>query len=135
MTGIEISANDWLGLLTHVKQWLGNLVRAGKERKTESKEALRSVVLAVRETEIYVRHLNEDGKKSIKTERALSLQWTNLSFRLEDIKLNKLAKRCRLKDMYWADPAKFSSEFLDKAGTKLSDIEKLALLALREIDD
>jgi len=135
MTGIEISANDWLGLLTHVKQWLGNLVRAGKERKTESKEALRSVVLAVRETEIYVRHLNEDGKKSIKTERALSLQWTNLSFRLEDIKLNKLAKRCRLKGMYWADPAKFSSEFLDKAGTKLSDIEKLALLALREIDD
>jgi hypothetical protein len=135
VTGIALTASDLLGLLTHVKQWVSNLLRASRERKAESKEALRSVVRAVRETEIYIRHLNDGGKSSIDIEKTLSLRWTNLSFRLEDIKLEKLAKRCRIKGKYWADPSKFDREFLDKAGTRLSNIEEVALKALKEIDD
>ena len=123
MTGIELSASDFLSLLTHVKQWVGNLLRASKDRKKESKEALRSVIRAVRETEVYIRHLKEGGEKSIKTEKELSLLWTNLSFSLEDLKLDKLSRRCSIKGKYWADPSKFDKELLNKAGTRLSDIE------------
>lgn len=135
MTGIELTVGDWLDLLAHVKKWVTNLLRAGPKRKGESKEALRSVVRAVRETEIYVRHLSEGGQKSIDTERELSFRWTDLSFALEDLKLESLAKRCRIKGQYWADPSRFDRDFLDKAGTKLSDVERVALLALKHIKD
>lgn len=134
MYGLELSVGDWLRLLTHVRKWLSNLLRAGQERKTASKEALRGVVRAVRETEVYVRHLREGGQKNLQTEKALALRWTDLSFLLADIKLTQLARRCHIKGQYWADPSRFDQEFLDKAGTKLSEIERLASLALREID-
>ena len=133
MTGIELTTGDWIELLTHIKRWVSNLLRAGEQRKTQSKEALRSVIRAVRDTEIYVRHLHEGGTKSIITERELAVRWTDLSFALEDLELESLAKRCRIKGQEWADPSRFDKEFLDKAGTKLSEVEKVALLALKNI--
>lgn len=133
MNGIELTAGDWINLLTHVKKWVSNLLRAGQARKEQSRDALRSVIRAVRETEIYVRHLNEGGEKSIDTERQLSFRWTDLSFALEDLALDGLAKRCRIKGQYWADPSRFDREFLDKSGTKLSEVERVTLLALKQI--
>jgi len=129
ITGIEVTAADLIGVLTHVKRWISNLNRAGKERKAESRKALRSVILAVRETEVYVRHIKEGGRKSIKTERDLSLRWTELSFELEDIGLAKLATRCRVTGKYWADPGKFDKSFLDELADKLHKIEQLSVTA------
>ena len=132
ITGLEITAADLIGLLAHIKRWVSNLSRAGKERKAESRRALRSVILAVRETEVYIRHIKEGGKKSIKTEKELSLRWTELSFELEDIGLNKLANRCRVTGKYWADPKKFSASFLDTLADKLNQIEQSAVTADKE---
>jgi hypothetical protein len=129
----EMTAVEWLNLVTHLKRWLSNLLRARTKRKAESKEALRSVIRAVRETEIYIRQLKEGGKKSIKAEEKLSLRWTDLSFLLGDLKLEKLAKRCEIKGRYWADPSRYDSDFLNKVGTKLPEVERVALLALAEI--
>lgn len=133
MSGIELTAGEWITILTHVKKWVSNLLRAGEKRKQQSRQALRSVIRAVRETEIYVRHLKEGGEKSIDSERELSFRWTDLSFALEDLALDALAKRCRIKGQYWADPSRFDREFLDKAGTKLSEVERVARLALNQI--
>jgi len=135
MSAIELSVSDWLGLLSHVKKWLANLLRAGPKRKADSKQALRNVVRAVRRTEVYVRHLRENGQKAIDTEEELSSLWTELSFSLEDLGLGVLAKRCRIKGQYWADPSRFDQEFLDKAGVKLSEIEKIARLTLNQLND
>jgi len=135
MTGIELTTGDWIELLTHIKRWVSNLLRAGEQRKTQSKEALRSVIRAVRETEIYVRHLREGGTKSINTERELAVRWTDLSFALEDLELESLAKRCRIKGQEWADPSRFDKEFLDKAGTKLSEVENLDIQFPRSISE
>lgn len=132
ITGLEITAADLISLLTHVKRWISNLSRAGKDRKAESRKALRSVILAVRETEIYIRHIKDGGGKSIKTERELSLRWTELSFELEDIGLNKLANRCRVTGKYWADPKKFSTSFLDSLADKLNQIEQSSVAADKE---
>ena len=135
MPGIELTAGEWLSLITHAKKWVSNLRRAGRQRKLESRAALRDVIVAVRKTTIYTRSLKEGGAKSLEQERELSLLWTELSFKLEDLGIGKLAKRCRIKGMYWADPASMDSEFLEKAGIGLSDIERLARLSLQELRD
>jgi len=132
MSGLELTASDLISVLTHVKRWVSNLRRAGKERKAESRKALRSVILAVRETEIYVRHIKDGGRKSIKTERELSLRWTTLSFDLEDIGLNKLSGRCRVTGKFWADPSKFDKSFLSELAERLTQIEQLCVTADKE---
>jgi hypothetical protein len=37
MALVDLSATEWLAILTHLKQWLGNLLRAGKARKKASR--------------------------------------------------------------------------------------------------
>lgn len=133
MTGVELSIGEWLSLLSHVKKWLSNLSRASDARKRESKAALREIIKAVRQTTVYVRGLKEGEKKSIKREGELSLLWTELSFRLEDLGLHKLAKRCHIKGMYWADPAAMDKTFFQQADVRLSDIERLALQSLQDL--
>jgi hypothetical protein len=131
---IEISAGEWLSIITHVKKWVRNLLRARTERKRASKAALRSVVKAVRETMLYMRSLREGAPKAIEKERELSLLWTELAFELEDLDLDKLAGRCTLKGRYWADPALFDAGFLDRAGNRLADIEALAMESIQALE-
>jgi len=130
MSSTELSAADWLALLSHLKRWLSNLSRAGEARKQASKQALRDVIKAVRETTVYLRSQREGGEKSLDRERQLSLLWTELSFQLEDLGLHKLAKRCHITGQYWADPESLDKEFLQKAGVRLTDIERLARASL-----
>jgi hypothetical protein len=139
MNGMELTPSDWLALIRHIKQWVGNLGRAGKERKKQSKKALRAVLLAVRETEAYVTDLNEGHPQSRGREREISSLWSSLAFELEDLDLNKLAKVCRIKGKYWATrrqdgTSAFTEDFLKKAGTRLSDIESAANLALKQVN-
>lgn len=133
MPVVELGVSEWLTIITHVKKWVTNLLRAKSERKKQSKEALRAVIRAVRETTIYLRDLREGGQKSIKKERELSLLWTELSFKLDDLGLKKLANRCSLKGRYWADPAAFDKAFLNRADIRLSEIEQLAYASLKEL--
>lgn len=133
MPGIDLGPQEWLALITHVKRWVGNLLRARALRKQESTAALRAVIKAVRKTTVYGRHLRERQKRSRKTESELALLWTELSFALEDIGLDGLAKRCNISGRYWADPSEFDDKFLERAGVRLTDIERLAQLSLREV--
>lgn len=132
LSGLEMTAAELIAVLTHVKRWISNLRRAGKERKAESRKALRSVILAIRETQIYIRHIKDGGRKSIKTERTLSLRWTELSFELEDIGLVRLANRCRVTGKYWANPDGIDHSFLHELADKLTEIEKLSVQADKE---
>jgi hypothetical protein len=134
MSLAELSAKELLSIITHVKQWVGNLRRAKQQRKQESKQALRAVISAVRETTVYLRSLKQGGNKSIDKEERLSLKWTQLAFALEDLGLHKLAGRCSMKGRYWANPADFDTDFLEQAGMRLSDIETLAQTSLAELE-
>lgn len=124
-----------LTILSHVKKWVTNLLRARTERKRQSKKALRAVIEAVRETKIYLRGLREGEEKSIKEEKKLSKLWTDLSFELKDLGLTKLADRCNIKGSYWADPTEFDKDFLDSAGNRLEDIEQLAEASLEALEN
>jgi len=131
---IELTSQEWLGLLTHLKKWVSNLRRASKQRKLESKSALRDVIKAVRKTTVYARSLKQGEKPFLTQESELSLLWTELSFKLDDLDLAKLAKRCHITGIYWSDPSQLDSDFLDKAEVGLADIERLAKLNLQELN-
>ncbi len=130
---VELSAKELLSIITHVKQWVVNLSRAKEQRKLESKKALRAVISVVRETTVYLRGLKEGHQKSIEKEERLSLSWTQLAFALEDLGLNKLASRCSIKGRYWANPADYDQDFLERAGMRLADIERMAQGSLKEL--
>ena len=120
-------------LLIHLKKWLTNLKRAGDQRKSESVAALRAVILACRQTTVYVRQLQATGTDH-PTERDLSSIWTELGFALADLGLTKLAKRCDITGRYWSNPHQFDGEFLDKADINLETMEKMARQLLAGID-
>ncbi|MGB5201892.1 MAG: hypothetical protein WBN68_12185 [Sedimenticolaceae bacterium] len=121
-------------LVKHLKQWLLNLRKAGEARKNESIDALRAVIVAARQTSAYVRRLNDIGQQDHAEEANLTAMWTELSFKLADLKLSKLAKRCDIKGRYWANPAQFDAEFLEKADIGLERMEQLARQMVAEIE-
>ena len=121
-------------LIKHTGSWLGNLKRAKDKRKKESIEALRKVVIAARKTSVYMRQVQETGNRSHKTEAELAVLWTELSFALQDLGVDKLAKRCYIKGKQWADPSQFDKDYLDKADVGLEKMEQLANDVLLEIN-
>lgn len=114
-------------------RWLSNLRRAKVERKEASVGALRKVITSSRETAVYIRQLNDNGNPDHKTERHLSLLWTELGFALEDLGIQKLAKRCQIKGKHWSNPEHYSKDFLDKADISLDKMERIAREVLLEL--
>ncbi len=122
-------------LLKHTVTWLANLKRANSARKQESIDALRKVVIAARKTAVYMRQIKEVSKRSHSTEAELAVLWTELGFALQDLRVDKLAKRCSIKGRQWADPNQFDQDFLSKADVGLERMEKLANQMLIEIQN
>ena len=121
-------------LVKHAGSWVANLKRAKSARKKESIAALRKVVVAAQRTSVYMRQLHDTGTRSYKTEEELATLWTELSFALDDIGVEKLAKRCRIKGRHLADPEKMDNAYLEKADVGLERMEQLAVEVLRDID-
>ncbi len=133
MSVVGLSIIDILKIITHIKKWVTNLLRAKEKRKEQSKAALEAVILAVRKTKFYLSSLQRNVKKSIENERELMLLWTEVSFKTRKIKLKELANRCNDLGKYWANPSDFSKDFLSTAGNRLSDIERIAETILDQI--
>lgn len=135
MPAVEIGVGEIITIITHIKKWVTNLLRAKKERKKQSREALEAVILAIIETQTYLGDIKERGKKakSKKTEKNLALLWTGLSLKVRSIKLEKLADSCKDLGKYWADPSLFSKEYLKSINSNLSEIEKRAENILDQI--
>lgn len=110
-------------LVKNARRWLINLRRANESRQKASIDALRKVVIASRKIAVYVRQLNDTNKRHYKTEAELATLWTELSFALDDLKVQKLAKRCLINGKQWADPNSMSEAFLTKADVGLDRIE------------
>jgi hypothetical protein len=120
-------------LVKHLRQWLVNLARAGEQRKRESIEALRAVTVAARATRVYLRRIADTAQTDHTEEARLSEMWTGLGFKLQDLGLGALAKRCDITGRYWADPSSFDREFLDKADVGLERMERLARQLLAQV--
>jgi hypothetical protein len=121
-------------LVKHLRQWLTNLRRAGSQRKRESIDALRAVIVAARATRAYLRHLEKSAKSDRAQEAELSRMWTELGFKLSDLGLGALAKRCDVSGRYWSDPSQLEIEFLDRADIGLERMERLARQTVAEVE-
>jgi hypothetical protein len=121
-------------LFRHLSQWLGNLSRAKQQRQRQSIEALRAVVVAARHTQTYLRQLDDTDKQDHAAEAQLATLWTELGFRLSDLGLSKLAKRCDIRGRYWANPDELDEEFLQRADVGLERMEQLARSLLADIE-
>lgn len=130
----SLTASLLWDLFKHLRQWLVNLNRAGEERKRESIAALRAVTLAARATRVYLRSIADSGRADHAEEARLSQMWTELGFKLGDLGLGTLAKRCDITGRYWADPAQFDREFLDRADVGLERMEQLARRMVADIE-
>lgn len=128
-----ITAKSLFELIRHGYRWLSNLSRAKEQRKQQSVLALRQVVIASRETAVYIRQLSDNGRRDHAVERHLATLWTRLGFALEDLGLARLAKRCRITGRHWAEPDHYDSEFLHKADVSLERMERLATEILHQI--
>jgi len=120
-------------LIKNASRWLANLRRANQDRQNASKDALRKVIIAARRTAVYMRQLNDTEKRHYQTEAELATLWTELSFALDDLKVDKLAKRCLINGKQWADPHSMNKEFLTKADAGLIRIEQLATQLLANL--
>ena len=78
--------------------------------------------------------MKDTGIRCHDTEAHLSILWTELGFALQDIGINKLAKRCQIKGKHWASPDHYDNDFLQKADISLDRMEKLANEILLQID-
>ncbi|MDJ0778045.1 MAG: hypothetical protein QNJ85_09295 [Gammaproteobacteria bacterium] len=130
---ILTEAGLW-ALLRHAGRWLANLRRAGRKRRLESRAALRAVIMAARRTRAYVRNLERQRTADPAIEADLAELWTTLGFRLQDIGLGSLAKRCDIKGREWADPAQLDPAFLARADVSLERMEQLARGLLAELE-
>jgi hypothetical protein len=122
----QISPKLLWEIFKHVRSWLANLNRAGLQRKQQSKQALQNVILAARETAVYLRQLQETGRPDHAIERHLATLWTRLGFELDELGLNKLAKRCHISGRHWAQPDFYDAAFLKQADISLQSMETLA---------
>ena len=129
----EISAGLLWEIFTHVRSWLANLSRAGEQRKRQSIDALRGIITASRQTAVYLRQLDETGRRDHSIEQNLSVRWTELGFRLEDLGITRLAKRCQITGKHWSDPDHYDRDFLEKADVSLDRMERLATEILHQI--
>lgn len=127
-----ITANAVSALIKHVLSWLTNLRRAGDPRKKESLKALNKVIVAVRKTSVYSR-AREAENAVLTVEAELVVLWTELSFELQSLGLNKLAKKCDVLGRYLAAPENFSKEWLEQAEVGLEAVEQLAIRVKAEI--
>jgi len=133
MPELITSVSFW-DLLKHLATWIGNLSRASQARKAQSIEAVREVVRASRSTAVYMQRLGNKAERDFAIENQLAMMWTNLGFRLSDLGLKALAKKCDIKGRHWANPGQFNEDFLEKADVKLETMEKTALLILKDLE-
>lgn len=129
-----VSAVSLWELVKHAGSWLINLRKAKQVRQRESIDALRKVVIAARRTAVYTRQLSDTGRPSHAVEAELATLWTELGFALDDLGLDKLAKRCKISGRHWADPDDMDKAFLEKADIGLARMEQLASEMLHEIE-
>lgn len=132
MVDVITSVSLW-ELVKHAGRWIVNLKRANSARKTESIKALRQVIIVAQKTAVYLRQLKDTGKSDHRIETDLSVEWTELGFLLEDLGVDSLAERCKIRGRQWADPRHFENDTIIKSDVGLDRMQSIAAEILEEV--
>ncbi len=107
----------------HLKKWVTNLKRARENRKNESIEALRQVIVASRGMRIYINEWKE-GVRDYPSEKQLSEEWTKLGFLVKDLGLQDLSNKC--------DELALKLTMIDQVGKETVEKTREALVSIEE---
>lgn len=97
-------------------------IRTGRNGKLEN--ALKGIVNALNETQIYVGRLHRGDPRNADQEAVLSRLWANASLPLKNIDA-EVAQKCFLKSQYWAEPEQWGSGDVESAKIGIEEISGL----------
>jgi hypothetical protein len=130
----DMEAAVVLGVADSVLSWFGLMREEKHQRSERERRAIKALLIAVNETVLYFRRLDNPHlarteeerlgfERNIQAEEALSRLWMDASAELREINPD-LAKRCFLKGQYWADRDSWSSDDVLNANIKLEEVLK-----------
>lgn len=116
-----IEAATLLSLVSLAHSWLAKQSAERARRDAEYRTALDRLGTAVNATEFYLHRRREGSPRSEDKESDLSALWDSAGRALRHINPT-LARRCRIKGKYWADPAKWTSTQIDELDIRLKSV-------------
>jgi len=125
-----------LGLLPPLKEWLTDSKNRRRLHDERGQRAVHAILRAVNETKLYLAAQVRTGNSDQKRKDDLSRYWTEAASALHGLN-DDLARRCRLKGAFWAEPQKWSEKDLGDARILLRQVAKDAdtLLGWNEISE
>jgi hypothetical protein len=113
--------------------FIQRLHEKSQAKKQKAEAALFAVMAAVNETKTYIR-LIRGGKRKKKRNRPkewmIAGLWRNCGDLLEPFDQD-LSNRCRIKNLYWRDPSRWSTDDVKQARIGLDRVDKEARYLLK----
>ena len=115
---------------------LGPIATLATEKRELKDNALPSISIALRETQLYYRVHGKARQRNLETEAQLVRYWSAAAIPLRHID-EELAAICDHKADYWLNPEQWSEEDVIKFGIKLDDVARAyqKLVTLRYATD
>jgi hypothetical protein len=111
-----------LSLAGSLKEFIESIGKFGLEKKERYKGALKAVLTAVHETNLYLSGMKSKRRHNLKQESRLAGLWTDAAVSLLDFD-KELALKCEITSNNWSDPREWSYREINQAKHALKDIE------------
>ena len=110
-------------LITSVGGFLKDSSKKRRLHDEHGQKAVECILRAINETKLYIAAVTRGMPENLERKENLSRVWTDAAAALRGID-DDLAKRCRLKGIYWGDPDSWNDELAASARIKLSEVER-----------
>lgn len=100
---------------------MGPIATLSKEKRELKDSALRAISIALQETKLYYRDLENGSERDMDVEAQLVRYWGAAAIPLRHID-EELAMICEHKSEYWLTPKNYSNKQINELGIKLQDV-------------
>jgi hypothetical protein len=105
---------------------LGPIATLSRDKRELKDNALRSVSIALRETQLYYRDRGNGETRDMDVEAQLVRYWSDAAIPLSHFDKD-FAKICIDKARYWVNPEQWSDNEIERLGIKLKDVSQAYL--------
>jgi hypothetical protein len=111
-----------LNITGSLKGFIESIGKNRQEKKENFKTAMKAVLTAVHETNLYLSGMKSKRRHDLKEESHLAALWTDAAVTLLDFD-KELAVMCEVKGQNWSDPKEWSYKEINQARHALRSIE------------
>jgi hypothetical protein len=111
-----------LSIANSLKSFIESIGKLGQEKKEKYKSALKAVLTAVHETNLYLAGMKSKRRHDLKQESHLAELWTDAAMALLDFD-KELAILCEIKSDNWSEPKDWSYKEINQTKHALQEIE------------